>query len=50
MLFDAGKRIGLKEGKRRVCSYCLTAFVAENYAICLSESLFVLRARLSALV
>lgn len=26
-----------KEGLERVCCHCVTAFVAENYAICLSE-------------
>lgn len=26
-----------QEGIERVCCHCVTAFVAENYAICLSE-------------
>lgn len=29
-----------KEGVERVCCHCVMAFVAENYAICLSEVFF----------
>lgn len=35
-----------KWGIERVCCHCVIEFVAENYAICLSEEV-VLRARLS---
>lgn len=37
----AAERIAEKEGIERVCCHCVMAFVAENYAICLSEVFFL---------
>lgn len=39
------KESGGKEGIERVCCHCVTAFVAENYAICLSERVICSRSR-----